>query len=435
MKPKLSKMRKFTICLLFLAFCQFSDAQTQQKQKIRAFVDCSNTYCDMNFIKTQINFIDYVLDFKVADVHVLITEQRNGGGGSQYQLIFFGQNSFAGSADTLRFNTKQNNTEFENRDLLLKYLQLGLVPFVSQTEEIENISIQLKQNAKGDSLAKSSVISDPWNYWVFNINASGNISADQVYKGLRYSGNLSASRITDQLKVSFNLRGSKNKNSYEFEDGAGGVSKFEVDNHTYNFFHQVVKSLSDHWSVGYDLNFSRSTFTNYKWRTLLKPAVEYNIFPYKEVNNRFFTIRYGVDVINNQYFDTTLYLKTRETLFGQGLDMSLAYNQKWGTVNVSLNSHSYFNNPKYYNVGLGGGVNVRVTGGLSFNVFLFGNYQRDQIYLPKGQATQQQVLTRQRQLATNYTYYTYFGISYRFGSKLNNFVNPRFEGENNGFFF
>ncbi|HEV3252642.1 MAG TPA: hypothetical protein VGZ71_16905, partial [Puia sp.] len=97
--------------------------------------------------------------------------------------------------------------------------------------------------------------------------------------------------------------------------------------------------------------------------------------------------------------------------------------------------HSYLNNPKYYNIGLGGGVNVRVTGALSFNVFVFGSYQRDQIYLPKGTATEQDVLTRQRQLATNYTYFTFFGVSYRFGSKLNNFVNPRFEGGGGNFFF
>lgn len=84
---------------------------------------------------------------------------------------------------------------------------------------------------------------------------------------------------------------------------------------------------------------------------------------------------------------------------------------------------------------MGDGVNVIISGGLSFNVFMFGSYQRDQIYLSKGLASQQDVLTRQRQLATNYNYYTYFGLSYRFGSKVNNFVNPRFEGGNGGNFY
>ncbi|MDQ3844268.1 MAG: hypothetical protein M3342_09675, partial [Bacteroidota bacterium] len=141
------------------------------------------------------------MDFKVADVHVLITQQSNGGGGSQYQLIFFGQNNFKGYQDTLRYNIKPNTTEFESREVLVKYLQLGLVPLLTKTEEIENISIQLKQNAKGDFLAKTVVTKDPWNYWVFNLNVNGNLNADQVYKGLRYNGNFSVTRITDKIKV------------------------------------------------------------------------------------------------------------------------------------------------------------------------------------------------------------------------------------------
>ncbi|MFL5787921.1 MAG: hypothetical protein ACJ748_07705 [Flavisolibacter sp.] len=389
----------------------------------------------MNFIKTEINFVDYLLDYKVADIHVLITQQMNGGGGSQFQLIFFGQGRYKDRIDTLRYNVKPNSTDFEIRALLVKYLQLGLVPFIARSENIENISIQLKENNSTGSSQQSNSSKDNWNYWVFNINANGSLNADQVYKAKRYNGNLSASRITDKLKIRFNLSAGVNKSSYEFGDDSSGITKIVVKNNNYDFLHQLVKSLDDHWSIGYDLDISRNTFTNYKIRTLFKPALEYDVFPYKDVNNKLFTIRYGIDFINNNYLDTTIYLKTKETLFGQGLDMALTFNQKWGTVNLSASGHSYFNNPKYYNIGLGGGVSVRVTGGLSFNVFVFGNYQRDQIYLPKGLATEQEVLTRQRQLATNYTYFTFFGISYRFGSKLNNFVNPRFEGGNNGSFF
>ncbi|MEP7373085.1 MAG: hypothetical protein ABI675_06805 [Chitinophagaceae bacterium] len=49
------------------------------------------------------------------------------------------------------------------------------------------------------------------------------------------------------------------------------------------------------------------------------------------------------------------------------------------------------------------------------------------MYLPKEGATPQEVLTRRRQLASGYAFSTNFGINYRFGSKLNNFVNLRFD--------
>jgi hypothetical protein len=48
--------------------------------------------------------------------------------------------------------------------------------------------------------------------------------------------------------------------------------------------------------------------------------------------------------------------------------------------------------------------------------------------LVKGDISEQDVLTRKRQLASTYNYYTGFGLNFRFGSILNNFVNPRFEG-------
>jgi hypothetical protein len=168
---------------------------------------------------------------------------------------------------------------------------------------------------------------------------------------------------------------------------------------------------------------------------VFKPAIEYNIYPYKDVNTRFLTIRYGVDVRNNKYIDTTIYFKTRETLFGHGLDASLSFNQKWGTTSLGLNYHNYFHNWNYFNLGMNGSVNVRITGGLSFNFFAFAGLVRDQLSLSGEGATEQEVLTRRRQLASNYNYYTSFGLNYRFGSKVNNFVNPRFEGGGGMFFF
>jgi len=72
-------------------------------------------------------------------------------------------------------------------------------------------------------------------------------------------------------------------------------------------------------------------------------------------------------------------------------------------------------------------VDIRITGGLSFNIYTSAELIHDQLFLPKEGATPQEVLTRRRQLASGYRLFTFFGISYRFGSKLNNFVNPRFD--------
>ena len=428
---KAMKVRCFILALSVLSLPAFS--QTIPDEKIKLFVDCSNSYCDMNYLKTKIKFVDYVFDNKLADIHLLITQQINGGGGSQYQLIFYGQHHFLQS-DTLHFNTKANNTEFENRDLLVKYIQIGLLPFISKTRGIENISFLIKEEGGSDSTKKEKITRDKWNYWVYRINLNGSYSTDANYKSLNYNGAISAGRVTDKLKVSFNLSKGNNRNTYQFSDPTG-TTKILVKNESFDIGHEVAVSISQHWSVGYDLGLSRSTFSNYKFRSFIRPAIEYDVFPYKDVNTKLFTIRYGLDITNNQYFDTTIYFKDHETLPGQELDAILTYNQKWGTINLFSSYHAYLQNLKRYNLSLGGGANVRITGGLSFNIFVFGNILRDQIYLPKGQASIQDILTRQRQLATNFSIQSFFGINYRFGSTLNNFVNPRFNSGGGNFFF
>ena len=48
------------------------------------------------------------------------------------------------------------------------------------------------------------------------------------------------------------------------------------------------------------------------------------------------------------------------------------------------------------------------------------------------EASTEDVLLRLRQLQSGYSYFVGFGISYSFGSKVNNIVNPRYGGGGGG---
>ena len=82
--------------VLFLSFILAMAASAQnnsgQKERLKVFIDCSNTWCDMDFIRTEINIVDFLADRLASDVHVLITSQNTGSGNNQYQMIFYGQN-------------------------------------------------------------------------------------------------------------------------------------------------------------------------------------------------------------------------------------------------------------------------------------------------------------------------------------------------------
>lgn len=433
-------MRKiFLVTFLSIASFLFTTAQNygvNSNQRLKVFIDCSSTWCNMTYIRSEINIVDFLLDNKAADVHVLITSQNTGSDGMQYQLIYYGQNRFKNLKDTIQFTTNPNATEFELRDQLLHYIKLGLTPYLVRTNSAKDIVIDFKK-VNTDSTKNTTTITetkDPWKYWIFRIGANGNFNADEVYKNLRYSGNVSANRTTEELKVAFSFYAGKNKSTFEYDDG-NGLQKYVVNNNDLSFSHYLIKSINEHWSWGYEANYNQSTFSNNKGRVYIRTAVEYDIFPYKEVNNKLFTISYGITARHNNYYDTTIYNKTKETLFGHGVDATLSLNQKWGNTSIGINYHNYFNNWNLFNLGINAYTNVRITGGLSFYISAFGGLTRDQVFLQKGDATSQEVLARQRQLASGYNYYTNFGFTYRFGSKLNNFVNPRFEGGNSVMYF
>ena len=394
-----------------------SDVQT----KISVFLDC-NTDCDINYIKTELTLVDFFLDRTAADVHILINVQSTGGGGSEVQFIFYGQQQYKKMQDTIKLEIEPNATAFERRKEILKGIQSGLIPYLLKTKFARYIEFTTKLPAVNNTIKVNS-IKDPWNYWVFRMGLDGTLNTDQVYKSLQGNGYILVNRITNKTKVNFVASGAYNKYEYKYDDN--GINRtFEVLNSDYLIQHSLIGSINKHWGVGYLTAFSNSTFSNNKSRLYGKAAIEYSVFPYKDVNTRFFTISYGADIRANTYYDTTIYFKTREVLFGQIAQANLSLNQKWGTINSSVSYSNYFKDAALNNLSARLEFNIRITGGLSMYLYSSGARVRDQVYLVKGKASEQDVLTRRRQIASAYNYYSGMGLNFRFGSKLNNFVNP-----------
>lgn len=412
-----------------IALLNFINAYTQDtaKAKLKVFVDC-RAGCDLQYLKTEITIVDFVLDRTAADAHILITSQPVGSGGKQYQLNFYGQNNYKNYIDTLYFSTTPNATPTEIRENLLKYLMFGLTPLISKTPYASDVSISIKaKKATSERAPDTSNTKDKWNYWVYTVGLTGQLNADQVYNTKIFRSDFSANRTTDKLKVDFSAYGSLNNTTYNYSQG-DSTTKFLVKNREYGFFHYLVKSLGQHWAVGYQANLTNNSFTNIKRKLYFKPAIEYNVFKTKDVNNRFLALRYGVDISNYHYYDTTVFNQISETRYGHKLSATLTLNEKWGTINTGIYYRKYFKGINLNSMGMSANANVKITGSLSFFVNIDATVVHDQINLIKSGATEQEVLTRKRQIASNFNYNTSFGVNFRFGSILNNFVNPRFQG-------
>lgn len=400
-----------------VTFAQPATAQGQRAFSI--FLDCSSFYCEPDFYRTDIAFADHVRERSAADVHVLITRQATGGGGASFVLAFYGQRRFAGVNDTLAVGTPQGTTEDEQRQTLARTIKLGLARYLARTTDGARTTVSVEQPANG--AAPAAPARDPWDAWVFRIGANVNAGRERDFSNNYIYGSVNASRVTEQWKSNFRL--SENYSDQSFTIGGDRITSVKRN---FGGATQQVRSLGEHWSAGVLAAAGSSTYLNQHLFVNGGPALQYNAYPYKESTRHALTFLYSVGARHFRYEDTTVYFKKRETHPFESLTANLAQKQKWGSLSLEVSGSHYLDDLGKSRLIFYPQADVRLIKGLSVN--LFGNYTvlHDQLYLPKGNLTREEVLLRQSQAATRYTAFLYMGISYTFGSVLNNVVNPRF---------
>jgi hypothetical protein len=198
----------------------------------------------------------------------------------------------------------------------------------------------------------------------------------------------------------------------------------------------VVKSINDHWSVGGYFSAYSSSYNNIKLGLNPAPAIEYDLFPYSQSTKKQLRFLYRVGFNPVRYREETIYDKKSENLWKESLEVALELKEKWGTISTSLEGSHYFQ-PLFYDfkknhLELWGEVSLRIFKGLNFNIYGGGARIHDQLSLPKGEASLQDILLQRRQLETSYNYYFSVGLSYTFGSIFSKVVNPRFGGSSTG---
>ena len=99
--------------------------------------------------------------------------------------------------------------------------------------------------------------------------------------------------------------------------------------------------------------------------------------------------------------------------------------QPWGTVRGGLEGSHYLHDFSKNRISFYSNVSVRVFKGFSVDFSADYDYVQDQLSLPRGDASLEEVLLGQRQLATSYGISVAVGLSYRFGSIYNNIINTR----------
>lgn len=374
------------------------------------FIDCQ--VFDIGFLREEIKFVNHVQDINEAQVLVLITKQDAETGGTQYTFSFKGQKEFQGDDDTLKYLA---TTEEETQKGLAETLKLGLMRYVGKTPISKEISIRLLDTVKPTS------VDDKWNFWVFSLSVNSFMDGQSLIKSENFFGNISANRVTEEIKIRMSLRASHNKSTFTFDD-----EDIESLTNSQGFDGLIVKSISDHWSVGAYFAANSSTFGNTKYSINTSPAIEFNLFPNSEFTKRELRLLYRLGFYAVKYREETIYEKTQDKLLGQALTASLEIKQKWGNLNASLTGSHYFHDFSKNRLRLNADLSLRLLKRFNFNIDASYSIIHDQLSLPRGGATRDELLLRQIELETTYNYRFSVGLSYTFGSIYSKVVNPRF---------
>ncbi|MEA1948400.1 MAG: hypothetical protein U9N83_13980 [Thermodesulfobacteriota bacterium] len=411
-------MKKIPIILLLsiFAFTLFAEEDPVSKKKPRR-KDALNVYMDAsNYLKKEVPFINYVRDVQDADLVVLVTFQSTGSGGGEYTFFVDGQKKFAGIKDTVKFHTYPDDTDEQVMRKGATVFKMGLMRYILETPMAEFIDIQFTEPIEEE------VSTDKWNNWVFTTSLSGSLQGQQSADARAFNTVFNANRTTQKLRLSTGIIFNTSKTEYDYGDFTA-TDKRENS----RIYGDIVKSLGEHWALGASSDVFKSIYSNYDIGFTVGPAIEYDIFPYSESTRRIFRFTYIMNYGFSNYTDTTVFLKTEESLWSHWLETSYTNFQQWGTLNFTAGWSNYLHDFSLNRLTIGAYASVKIAKGLTFNMQAGYQFIHDQVSLRKGDASIEDILLNRKELSTTYGYQTSVGITYRFGSIYNNVVNPRLD--------
>lgn len=416
MKNKLNFL--FSLLLIFLIGIPVAGQETTN-EKPRVYIEGSTG--DFNFIRNNIQFVDFVNDPNNSDLHIIVSSQTTGSGGRNYTLAFYSETLEQIGEFTLSCSIAGGSTEDESRQKLMETLRIGLLPFANEFKSDITVSVQ-QPNYQVDR--QTEVVVDPWKNWVFDLGVSGSLSGEELRKNYSYRGNVRIRKITEEWKINANYsyNRSETKITRVRDDVEEIISSMRL---TQSAGINWVKSLTDHWSMGLNTYFNKSSYSNIDIETGVNASLEYNFYTWDQSDRRTFTASYHIGPEYSKYFETTILGKDQELLWKHDFRLNLDRTEQWGDIRAWVYFGNYFHDfsTNYFRTGFR--LSRRIAKGLFFDINMEVESIHNQIYLPESQISDEDLFLGTRRLPSSFGYSGGIGFSYKFGSIYNNVVNER----------
>lgn len=389
-------------------------ANTSTNGLINVFLDF---HSQNQYIREKINFVNYVRDRQMADVQIMLNRHSSGTAGRNYVFTFIGREKFTGMNNEITFWAPSTNTDNETRKGMVDAITFGLMPYVANTSLAGKITINISDI---DTVEREEV-ADPWKNWTFEIYGGLNLHQESKQSRFDSRWGIFADKLSEDWKIRARPYFNINSQTFVTEDIEISRNRFR---HGFDGF--LIRSINQHWSVGFFVDMLSSTFHNILFNIEAEPGIEYSFLPYTEANYRAITLDYRIGAGHHRYIEETIFFKMQENLYHHSLNFTARLQQPWGSFEAGISGSHYFHDFTANRISLESDLELRIIKGLSLN--LWGNFEfiNDLVALPAGDLPIEDVLLQQSRQATDYEVSAHIGLTYTFGSDFVNVINTRF---------
>lgn len=389
-------------------------AQERSPASTKIFLDCSR--CNETFIKQEVDIVHYVRDRKVADVHILITDQPLASGGRLYNINFIGLGPEYEQEFAIELNIYQTDSNLEANKKLAKVIQAGLMPFLVTKNQVK-MEVTMDQQPMDSNQPPED---DKWNFWIFEIGSRVDWEKESNQSEFELEGEINIERTTElwRIRSEIETRYEINRVTNAGESITSSLSRSKASV-------SVVKGIAELWSAGIFSEAFSNTYNNIKLGTGFRAALEYSVFPYRISATKQLTFAYLIGPRYFNYLEETIFGEHEEKLFQQSVRVNLNLRRTWGRLFIRLEGSHYLHDWTKNRLAMNSFLSLQVIKGLFLRFGGRANLVNDQLFLPKGEASLEEVLLQRRALATGYELDFYLGIAYTFGSIYNSIVNTR----------
>jgi hypothetical protein len=359
--------------------------------------------------------VAFVTDRGTADVYAGVRPAAGPAGDTLWTIVMVGQSRCAGIQDTLTLAAGGPMHFSRDRIELSRRIALGLVRYQLRANATDGLSIQA---APLESTAGFPAAASPW---ICQLGGNGTFSGESHSSSASLNLNVSLNRVTGTSKAGIAFEQDQSGQTVRLDDAV--VNERSHDQNTRAFW---IRSLGEHWSAGWTAASRSNSFENVAREFRGGPALEYNLFPYRQAAHQECRMLYQLSLLHDRYLQPTVFASMEDHRLAHSLTLSLIKRQVWGQLRGSVEAGQFLRDPRKNH--LDARLDAFVDLGHGVGVAWSTNYSRvhDQLNLAGGLASADDLLLRRREVETAHRYSTQLGLTYTIGGGTAGPMNTRF---------